>query len=389
MKNLFIVLFLLIQLPLLAQQALFNPQEIISPEIHKDNSVTFRVFAPNAQKIELSGDWMPREGWNIIPKTMTKGKDSIWTLTSPPLPSELYSYNVIIDGVKTTDPNNVYLIRDVSSIFNVFIVGGGKADNYSVNNVAHGTVAKRWYDSPGNKMKRRMTVYTPAGYETSGKDYPVLYLLHGMGGDEEAWMDLGRASQIMDNLIAQGKAEPMIVVMTNGNVFQQAAPGQSDKGFYKPTMALPHTMDGQMEKTFGDVLDFINSNYRVKKGKDYTAIAGLSMGGFHTLHISRHYPNTFGYMGLFSAAVMPRSEQLPEFYQNLNESLTRQKENGYHLYWIAMGKTDFLYNEIKQYRATLDQLNMPYEYHESEGGHIWANWRDYLTLFVPKLFKAR
>src|SRR5690606_20298036 len=389
MKNLFIVLFLLIQLPLLAQQALFNPQEIISPEIHKDNSVTFRVFAPNAQKVELSGDWMPREGKNIIPKTMTKGKDSIWTLTNPQLPSELYSYNVIIDGVKTTDPNNVYLIRDVSSIFNVFIVGGGKADNYSVNNVAHGTVAKRWYDSPGNKMKRRMTVYTPAGYETSGKDYPVLYLLHGMGGDEEEWMDLGRASKIMDILIAQGQAEPMIVVMTNGNVFQQAAPGQSDKGFYKPTMALPHTMDGQMEKTFGDVLDFINSNYRVKKGKDYTAIAGLSMGGFHTLHISRHYPNTFGYMGLFSAAVMPRSEQLPEFYQNLNESLTRQKENGYHLYWIAMGKTDFLYNEIKQYRATLDQLNMPYEYHESEGGHIWANWRDYLTLFVPKLFKAR
>lgn len=145
-------------------------------------------------------------------------KDGVWEYTTPkPLAPELYSYTMLVDGLKINDPSNVHRIRDVKSVSDVFIIPGERADLYKINDVPHGTVSKVWYNSPVLGMDRRLTVYTPAGYETGNKRYPVFYLLHGMGGDENAWTELGRASQILDNLIAQGKAEPMIVVMTNGN----------------------------------------------------------------------------------------------------------------------------------------------------------------------------
>jgi enterochelin esterase family protein len=293
----------------------------------------------------------------------------------------------LVDGLKTTDPNNVYLIRDVASVFNVFIVGGGKGDLYQVNKVPHGSVIRRWYDSPGNEKSRRITIYTPAGYETGKEKYPVLYLLHGMGGDEEAWIALGRTSQILDNLIAQGKAKPMIVVMTNGNVFQEAAPGESSMGMYKPTFQLPNTMDGKFEETFGDVIKFVESNYRIIADKKSRAIAGLSMGGYHSLHISRYYPNTFDYVGLFSAAVMPDSKTSSKVYANFDETLKKQMDNGYKLYWIGIGKTDFLYKANEEFRAKLDKIGVKYTYVETEGGHTWTNWRVYLSQFAPLLFK--
>lgn len=362
----------------------FNAKkEVTSPEINSDKSVTFRAVAPNASKVELQGDFLGATG--IAP--MIKQTDGIWTYTTAPLKSELYSYSFIVDGLKIRDANNVYQIRDVASVVNVFIVGGGKADYYLVGNVPHGTVAKRWYHSPGNAKERRITIYTPPGYENSKEKYPVLYLLHGMGGDEEAWGALGRTAQILDNLIAQGKAKPMIVVMPNGNVDQQAAPGEDLKGLYKPTMQLPNTMDGKMEETFTDILKFIESNYRVNANKGQRAIAGLSMGGFHSLHISRSYPNTFDYVGLFSPAIMPSSKTTSPVYENFDASLKKQFDNGIKLYWIGIGKTDFLYKTVADYRKKLDSIGVKYTYVESEGGHIWANWRDYLVLFTPQLFK--
>ena len=369
-----------------AQQALWGGSNLVSPEIHEDRTVTFRLLAPEANEVKLSGDWMPSEGWVPGEVVMQKAADGIWTYTTEVLPSELYSYFFLVDGLRMPDPNNVHRIRDVATVSDVFLIGGGKADLYRVNDVLHGTVARRWYESPGNEKSRRMTVYTPPGYESGKGDYPVLYLLHGMGGDEEAWIELGRASQILDNLIAQGKAKPMIVAMTNGNVAQQAAPGESPKGFYKPTMQLPNTMDGQMEATFQDVIRFIENNYRVKANKENRAIAGLSMGGFHSLHISRYYPNTFDYVGLFSPAILPDEKVTSKVYENFDETLKAQKDNGLELYWIGIGKTDFLYKFVEDYRKKLDQMGFPYEYHETEGGHTWANWRDYLTKFVPRLF---
>lgn len=370
-----------------AQQALGGATDIVSPEVKADNTVTFRFQAPNAKEVKISGDWMPSQGWVPGSEAMINDGKGLWSYTASALSSDLHGYSFLVDGLKSTDPNNVYLIRDVASVTNVFIVGGGKADLYKVNKVPHGTVSRRWYDSPSLGITRRVTIYTPAGYETSKEKYPVLYLLHGMGGDEEAWIALGRASQILDNLIAQGKAKPMIVVMTNGNVVQEAAPGESTLGYYKPTFQLPNTMDGKFEETFPDVMKFIEGNYRVKAEKSGRAIAGLSMGGFHTLHISRLYPNTFDYVGLFSAAIMPNDKETSKVYANIDETLKAQMKNGYKLYWIGIGKDDFLYKNVKEYRDKLDKMGMKYVYRESEGGHIWANWRAYLSEFAPLLFK--
>ena len=382
-----LAIYLLTGFNTFAQQALWVAPGLISPEVKDNNTITFRFQAPKAKEVKITGEWMPMQGWMRSSEPMTRDEKGVWSYTTPPLPSDLYSYSFIADSVTTTDPNNVYLVRDVASVTNIFIVKGDKGDLYKVNKVPHGTVSRRWYDSPGNSSTRRVTIYTPPGYESSKQEYPVLYLLHGMGGDEEAWIELGRASQILDNLIAQGKAKPMIVVMPNGNVVQEAAPGESSLGFYKPTFQLPNTMDGKFEATFVDVIRFVDSNYRVIDEKAGRAIAGLSMGGYHSLHISRYYPNMFDYIGLFSAAIISDPKNTSDIYENFDGTLNAQMKDGYKLYWIGIGKTDFLYKNVSDYRAKLDAMGMKYTYYESEGGHTWTNWRVYLSQFAPLLFK--
>ena len=232
-----------------AQQALFGGSEIVSPEVNADGTVTFRLYAPKAVKVEVTGDFLPqvkvktpmgeaeqpgvaqlKEDKDGVAQ-LKEDKDGVWTYTSAPLAPELYYYTFKVDGMTYLDPSNVYMCRDIATYTNIFIVEkseGDTGDLYSVNDVPHGNVSKVWYDSPTLKMKRRMTVYTPAGYDKGGR-YPVLYLLHGAGGDEDAWTTLGRAAQILDNLIAAGKVKPMIVVMPNGNPNCEAAPGSGRK----------------------------------------------------------------------------------------------------------------------------------------------------------------
>ena len=383
---------LLIGVTMFAQQALWGTAPVVSPEIHDNNTVTFRFKAPKAVRVQLTGDFLPVQK-NAKFETpgivdLKEGQEGVWEYTTPePLKPELYSYSFIVDGLRMNDPANVYLIRDVSTLTNVFIIGGDRADFYKVNPVPHGTVSRIWYNSPALGLERRMTVYTPAGYETSGKRYPVLYLLHGMGGDEEAWISLGRTAQILDNLIAQGKAKPMIVVMPNGNASQEAAPGESSRGMVPPTMQLPKTMEGSYEQAFPEIVKFIDKNYRTIKSKSGRAIAGLSMGGFHSLHISKQYPDMFNYIGLFSAAIMPNKEVSSLIYENMEEKLKVQFDKNPALYWIAIGKTDFLYKANEEYRKLLDEKGYKYTYYESDEGHIWKNWRIYLTEFVPMLFR--
>ena len=394
-KRLLLTLLFFVFVDAHAQQTLWGDKPIVSPEIHSDNTVTFRMRAPKAVRVQITGDFLPMQhsesayGKYDVPgiADLKEGKEGVWEYTTPlPLLPELYNYSFIVDGLKTTDPANVYLIRDVATVFNVFIVGGARADLYKVNSVNHGTVSRRWYWSPSLKMNRRLAVYTPAGYEESNKRYPVFYLLHGMGGDEEAWLALGRASQILDNLIAAGKAKPMIVVMTNGNVSQEAAPGESSLGYIVPTMQLPKTMDGSMEESFPDVVNFIDATYRTVKRKSGRAIAGLSMGGFHSLHISKQYPDMFDYVGLFSAAIMPDKQVKSSVYDNTENKLKIQFNENPKLYWIAIGKTDFLYKANEEYRKMLNEKGFKYTYYETDEGHIWRNWRIYLTEFVPMLF---
>jgi len=393
---LFISVAFFLCLPVFGQQALFGGQDIISPEIRPNRTVTFRLQAPQAVKVEITGDFLPTQktetpyGNFDAPGTakLTKNEQGVWEFTTPQaLSPELYSYSFIVDGVKVTDPNNVYMIRDVASVTSVFIIGGGRADLYKVNDVPHGTVARRWYDSPTLKMTRRITIYTPPGYETRTEKYPVFYLLHGAGGDEEAWVSLGRAAQILDNLIAQGKAKPMIVVMPNGNAVQKAAPGESERGMYKPSFMGETRMDGDFEEAFPDVIKFVESNYRTLATKSNRAIAGLSMGGFHSLHISKEYPDKFDYVGLFSAAILPREDVKSPIYDNLDEKLKIQFSKPPKLYWIAIGTADFLYKNNVDFRKKLDDNKYPYTYYETGEGHIWKNWRIYLTEFIPLLFK--
>ncbi len=373
--------------------------QVASPDVHADNSVTFNLIAPEAQKVQITGDFLPPKkveyGGNTYEMPgvadLVKNDKGVWTLTTEPLQPELYTYNMLVDGVKIIDPLNVYNIRDINNLFSVLLIGGNqRADLYKVNKVAHGTVSKIWYESPTAGLTRRLTVYTPAGYETSGKEYPVLYLLHGIGGDENAWSELGRAAQIMDNLISQGKAEPMLVVMTNGNISQEACPGETSEGFRVPTMMLPKTMEGSFETAFPDVVKFIEKTYRVKKDKAHRAIAGLSMGGCHSLFISINYPDLFDYVGLFSAAVdrqQNNQEGYPNIYADRNQKIDRLFSKHPKLFWIGIGKTDFLIQSNNDLRAYLDSKNHKYTYLETEGGHIWRNWRIYLTEFTPLLFK--
>lgn len=384
MKRLILLSALLLGLSFstFAQQALWGGQNIISPEIRPDNSVTFRYIAPKARTVQLTGDFLTNTSMCV---DMVE-KDGIWEYTTEPLPSELYCYAFVVDGVSVRDPNNVYMIRDVASITNIFIIGNGQGDKYKVQDVPHGSVTRRWYNSPVLGFDRRITIYTPAGYEKGKEKYPVLYLLHGAGGDEEAWIVFGRTAQIMDNLIASGEVKPMIVVMTNGNPWQQGAPGETKEGFYKPSFRMDRLSStepkGTFVEAFPDVISFVESNYRVIKKKSGRAIAGLSMGGYHSQSISMTYPNTFDYVGIFSAGGIS-----DEGKDKAIALLEKQRDNGLKLYWIACGKTDFLYEGVTNYRKQLDEIHFPYIYRESEGGHIWRNWRIYLCEFTPMLFK--
>lgn len=395
-RFLFLSAMLLVCAMTFAQQALWGGAPVVSPEVHDNNTVTFRLKAPKAVKVQVTGDFLPTQkiktpfgefdGPGVA--DLTENKDGVWEFTtSEPLKPELYSYTFLVDGLKITDPSNVYQIRDVASVTNVFIIGGDRADLYKVNKVPHGTVSKVWYHSDALDLDRRLTVYTPAGYETSGKRYPVFYLLHGMGGDENAWSELGRTAQIMDNLIAQGKAKPMIVVMTNGNAALEAAPGESSLGFTAPSMNLPKTMEGSFEAAFPEVVKFIDKTYRTQANKKGRAIAGLSMGGFHSMHISKQYPDMFNYVGLFSAAIMPGKDVKSPIYDDLEGKLKTQFAKKPALYWIGIGTTDFLYKANEDYRKMLDEKGYKYTYYETGEGHIWKNWRIYLTEFAPLLFK--
>lgn len=385
------IAFLMIGVIAFAQQALFGGSQLVSPEIHPDNTVTFRLLAPKAVKVQVTGDFLPkvkiqteRGPMDVAGTTdLVEKENGVWEYTTPePLPSELYSYSFIVDGFKTNDPSNVFLNRDVKSITNIFIIGGNPGDLYKVNKVPHGTVARRWYDSPGLGMERRLTIYTPAGYETSGKRYPVLYLLHGAGGDEEAWIALGRTAQIMDNLIAQGKAKPMIVVMTNGNAGQEAAPGESSDGS-QPDMRQPGNVPGKFEAAFPDVVNFIDKNYRTIKKKSGRAISGLSMGGGHTINISMDFPDMFDYIGVFSSSLFRQGDERTQSIEKLKTQFSKNPK----LYWIAIGKDDFLYKSCTEFRKLLDDNGLKYTYFENGEGHIWKNWRIYLTMFAPQLFQ--
>ena len=383
-----------------AQQALWGGASVESPVINPDGTVTFRYQAPKAVKVTLSGDFLPTQKMTFkmgdqemsfdAPGVaeLKEGRNGVWEYTTDfKVAPDMYTYTYSVDGKTVIDDNNIWVNRDIASLTSVLLVPGERADLYAIKDVPHGTVSKVWYESATAGFDRRLSVYTPAGYEQNKKNrYPVLYVLHGIGGDEDAWLDQGRAAQILDNLIAQGKAKPMIVVFTNGNISQEAAPGQNSTGYVRPTTSLPQTMEGTFETSFPEIVKFIDSNYRTLAKKESRAICGLSMGGFHTLYVTLNNPDMFNYSGMFSAAIGVSDASVSPIYQDFDAKLATYFSKKPALLWVGCGNTDFLIQSNREFVQKLQDNNYPHEYLENEGGHIWKNWRIYLTEFVPKLF---
>ena len=404
-KKLTFLAALLIGVSAFAQQALFGGAGVESPVINPDGTVTFRYQNRKAVRVTLSGDFLPVQhlefemngqkiSYDAPGVAELRENNGVWEYTTPfAVEPEMYTYTFNVDGTQEIDPNNVFVNRDIASLTSVLLVpkAGERSDLYAVHHVPHGTVSKVWYPSATAGFDRRMTVYTPAGYEENTKTkYPVLYVLHGIGGDEDAWVTQGRATQILDNLIARGEAKPMIVVFTNGNISQAAAPLENSTGYTRPTMDLPQTMDGTFETAFPEVVKFIDSHYRTIAKKQSRAICGLSMGGFHTLYITLNNPAMFAYSGMFSAAIGTGSEQTAahkEIYADVDGKLATYFSKKPAMLWIGIGRTDFLIQSNNEFRAKLDAAGYPYKYMETDGGHIWKNWRIYLSEFVPLLFK--
>lgn len=385
-KSLLISLAITTATGVYAQEALSSSAPVASPVINPDNSVTLTLKAPAGHDIKVLGTCI--DGYRA---DMTISADSSrWSYTTSPLQPGVYYYTFTMDGVNVLDPSNIHILQDVATLNSYFIIRGDGKDIgslCSVNDVPHGTLSHAWYRSDFHGADRRMSIYTPPGYEYSDRRYPVLYLLHGMGGDENAWVELGRAAQILDNLIAAGDAEPMIVVMPNGNISEDAAPGEGTKGLTQPVFNLPQCMDGGFETSFPEIMNYMDRNYRTIASREGRAVAGLSMGGFHAMNISREYPESFDYVGLFSAAMLNHATADSPVYRDAGSKLARQMELQPSLYWIAIGTDDFLYKDNTAYRHQLDSAGYPYVYHETDGGHVWKNWRDYLAIFAAQLFK--
>jgi enterochelin esterase-like enzyme len=349
---------------------------IVSPEFNATkDSVTFRLSANYATVVKLACNWLTGQ------PELKKGNGGIWSITLPAPQPEIYTYNFVVDGVLTFDPSNILLQRDVTRIQNELIVPGERSENY-VAAKKRGNLERVWYDSPTIGLNRSMMVYTPYGYYDKAKGkktYPVFYLLHGGGGDEKQWAELGRACEILDNLIEKGLAVPMICVMPNGNPNQQAS-----RTYQLPEKTRdpnnPPTPNLYINSIANDIIPYIESHYRVIAKKSGRAVAGLSMGGGHTTAVTGNYPNLFDYICVMSAG-MTESDQAKSQLQGI-------KKAGYQLYWVGVGDHDNLaYNRSLQLDKMLTDLDMKHTLNVSSGVHEWKIWRFNLNLFAQSLFK--
>lgn len=379
-KHLFSILVFLLAFSSYAQElANFAGQKpIISPEI-KDQEVLFRISNPYADTVKLYGSWMEKPTQFIL---MKKDKLGLWSASIPRPSSELYTYHFIVDGLQVTDPNNILMQRDGTRYLSVLLVPGELSANYFEAN-KRGNLSQVWYDSPTIGVNRRMFVYTPFGYESSKEKYPVLYLLHGAGGDEDAWSTMGRTSQIMDNLIEKGLAKPMLVVMPNGNPGQQAAKTSMlpEKTFDRND---PKFADLYVNSIIKDIVPYIEKNYKVSANPKSRAIAGLSMGAGHTIRVTNLNPGFFSYICPLSNGIRIADEKAKAEYNTQFQNL---KKAGFKLYFLACGDSDFLIEPARLLDKTLTENGLKHTFFVNSGGHTWSNWRIYLNHFAPLLFK--
>jgi enterochelin esterase family protein len=378
--------------------------------------VTFRLAAPNATSVSVrntTGGWAD---WPVNEVSLSKDDKGVWSATIGPLKPEYYTYVFVVDGVLTLDPQNVLHMRDGARYGNSLRIAGALTAGYDINDIPHGSLSQVWYPSASLKMSRRLYIYTPPGYETSASRYPVFYLLHGGGGDEDAWTTLGRAPEILDNLIAQGKAKPMIMVMTNGNPLLAASPDYVPAPPAAPQGAGVSGMQGQGVVTFADslvadVIPFVDKGWRTLPDRENRAIAGLSMGGAMTLYAAFNHLDKFAWVGTFSAGLPPmpgvsvtidppaNAAQLrgpdvnhtidPQKLAALLPELNASANAKLHLFYVGIGAEDGLITAHNAFKKLLEEKGVKAHITETHGyGHEWAFWRISLTDYAPRLFQS-
>jgi len=367
---------------------------VISPEVSADRHITFRIYAPQAEAVRLSASDIPALGRAGV---LTKGEDGVWSVTVGPVEPGAYRYHFNVDGVAVIDPRSPATSESNNNVWSIAYVAG--SEWFDSTRVAHGAVASVTYYSTALERDRRMHVYTPPGYETGTDRYPVFYLLHGAGDSDDAWTSVGRAGFILDNLIAAGRARPMIVVMTAGHT-NGPIPGVGP-----PVPAARRevgTPDDFTRDFITDVMPYVESHYRIRTDRENRAIAGLSMGGSQTLNIAVPHLDQFAYVGVFSSGILGGGRRgrgaaadetpAPPFgaaweQEHLARLDDASLKNGLRLVWFSTGVDDFLIDTTRSTVELLRKHGFEVEFTESTGGHTWINWRNYLVEFAQRLFQ--
>lgn len=338
---------------------------LVSPEVHPDRSVTFRIRAAKAQEVKVSGEW---PGGST---TLTNDGNGVWSAKVGPLEPDIYGYSFSVDGLSVVDPNNPWVKPMRGGRTSGVEIPGDPARLWEFQSVTHGTVHEHAYFSKSLQAKRQLHVYTPPGYEKSSLSYPVLYLFHGAGDSDATWTSFGRAHFIADNLLAQHKTKRMIIVMPDGHAFT-GNPTQVS------TNMISRNVQAFTDDVLKDVMPLVEATYRVKPGRENCAIIGLSMGGGQSLNIGLRHRDKFAWVGGMSSFLPNADSAVADAFGD--------SKNNLKLLWIACGKDDRLIDNARELSAALKRKNIPHEFKETEGNHSWPVWRRYLGEFMPLLF---
>jgi enterochelin esterase family protein len=353
-----------------------------SPEVQPDGTIQFRIYAPAAKEVRLQAEG-PESTPGITSQEaakgsagypMTRADSGVWSVAFGPIQPGVYRYLFLIDGVRVADPKNPLVSESLNSVWSMYEVPGAPFLEYRAD-TPHGAIASVWYNSTAIGGLRRMHIYTPPGYESGSTKYPVLYLLHGGGDSDDSWGTVGRAGAILDNLIAAHQAQPMIIVMPAGHI--------SHTMDMRAAMATMGHDSFNLDLT-GTIVPYIDQHYRTVADRDHRALAGLSMGGLQTLDIGLTNSDLFAWIGVFSSGWFPLMLATEE-----QTDLAQYKASGkpFKLYWVGVGKLDIANTNSKASVELLKKYGVTPITHESEGFHAWNNWRDYLHIFAPMLFR--
>ena len=363
---------------MMAEQRAFAQQEekIVSPEVSADRRVTIRFRAPGAKEVALRMDGF------LEPLPMTKDERGVWSVTTDPLEPDYYGYSILMDGVPLIDPNNPLLVPNLLHPRSAAHAPGPASVPWETNDVAHGVVHHHFYHSRVVGDDRDFYVYTPPGYDvTAQQRYPVLYLLHGFSDDASAWVAVGRANVILDNLIAQGKAKPMLIVMTLGYGAPEIVTGGWPSAQHQDLLLKNY---GKFrDALLQEVIPIVERSYRVKSDRESRAIAGLSMGGAETLFVGLNNLDRFAYLGAFSSG--GASGEYEKMYPGLDASAGAKLR----VLWMSCGKDDGLLEPDEKFRDWLEGKGIHVQWVETPGAHWWPVWRRNLANFVPELFQAK